>query len=1100
MKIQQGSTDITRQMINKGVQDIVASTPSVDTYYLDPSSAGIVEGVVNDTVALNNTAIINSEIQTAKTGGYDVFEVPTMDAYFDTFGDGSKFTMHEGAIKIPDNFHFKMTAGTVLRRQPNNYNRSHLLSVCYIDGDPNQTAENVEISGGTLIGDINDHIYTQYYTLTSALTTTTVEIEIEREYIKTVYSIPVTVSDVNTNASEIATWLNTNVGDLYATSSGAVITLYGNAGIYVLMDADDTDTSGANFTGWQDISYGYGISLYGAHDAYVHDISILDFHGDAIFAGITGLRNINGTIPSNERTCENVLIQRIYTENCRRQGISIVDCNPGSLGYGVTVDDCTITDTGRDIFTLPAYGIDLEPFRGRDGGGNLLEYARVEGVVIKNSTFTGNRKGDIDLYAPQFVEIFGNTFDYKIGNVACNNISIHNNTFTGLGVASESAISINTFVSPLGNELVFNIEVYNNTINAGYTFPFAFSGDNFEVYSNTIVDPLNIGILVADKLTNSYFHDNNISSTSGGTGIGNQVAGTLTNVLFENETINMGGVGVGGGVGTRLVNITGAGVTDINGIVFRTCNINGDYPIDIKVENSTNITFEDCTYDEPETVSGNTNVLFTSTAVAKNSIFFADVFNDTTLAFTNKEAIAATILSKNPTYLMYGGDIYPDGTPAEVEVTLAPYDTLINAGKFYYTSGDHENEYASTIATLSANLGTEIFAREDNWKYLELPNGNSFPTDWKLDSFNDTSWTTSAGGFGYGTVTGTTRATTLTSGLQNYLFRKVVNSSSIASDGLAIELSVSGGSEIYINGVLRYSYNMFYPITEASTALDDMLNQVTYYADGYQQIIRIPASYFDVVGDNQIAVLVKNLSTSSTKVQFEMQMTNYTFPTVTGFEGVTFQSHGIGDGIWTKAPYLPPNYDQYILQQDNIDYFFIKGPERNNDVNTISAPAGWGINSQSADWLKTELAASTADVKILVTHHGTASWKLGNGARPYHNYILENPLDYPIDLILHGDTHLSEAFEHSPSGIKTYSGSYMGDALRNVYPAAATGATTGYATSTIPNTYECIFFDYEPLRNLFIEITTNPSGVVTLSYVDKDGNATYHNEQLFPKP
>ena len=33
MKIQQGSTDITRQMINKGVQDIVASTPSVDTYY-----------------------------------------------------------------------------------------------------------------------------------------------------------------------------------------------------------------------------------------------------------------------------------------------------------------------------------------------------------------------------------------------------------------------------------------------------------------------------------------------------------------------------------------------------------------------------------------------------------------------------------------------------------------------------------------------------------------------------------------------------------------------------------------------------------------------------------------------------------------------------------------------------------------------------------------------------------------------------------------------------------------------------------------------------------------------------------------------------------
>ena len=430
MKIQQGSTDITRQMINKGVQDIVASTPSVDTYYLDPSSAGIIEGVVNDTVALNNTAIINSEIQAAKDGGYTVFELPTMDAYFDTAGDGSKFTMHDGAIKVPNNMHFKMTAGTVIRRQPNNYNRSHLISACYIDLEQRGTegmtpdiAENIEISGGTLIGEVNQHIYTQYYTVSSAATTTTAQIKIQREYVSTVYPITVTPNDAITQASEIASYLNNEIpeADLYATSDGDVITLYGNAGIYVLMDDDTTDTSGIDFDGWQDISYGYGVSLYGVHNGYVHDIYIKDFHGDGVFGGITASRNHDGTIPANVRTCENVLIQRVTTENCRRQGISIVDCNgydtvgvalpaPGGLGnssrYGVMIDDCDITDTGRDIYTLPAYGIDLEPYRRRDENNNLLEDARVEGVIIKNSRFTGNRKGDIDLYAPQFVNIW----------------------------------------------------------------------------------------------------------------------------------------------------------------------------------------------------------------------------------------------------------------------------------------------------------------------------------------------------------------------------------------------------------------------------------------------------------------------------------------------------------------------------------------------------------------------------------------------------------------------------------------------------------------------------------------------------------------------
>lgn len=630
MRIKLGSIDITIALKRWGVRinfNTDVDPPTSNTFSFNPSEYGIIQGVVSDAVALNNTIYINTALQDAVASGADTFEVPAMDVYFETGGEGkTRNATVDAAIVVPDNMHFKMHANTVLRRQPNNKYASTLLGAIYTHGNENRKGENIKISGGTLVGDINQHIYTQYQTITSPATTTLAAIRIKREYVNTVYEIPVTISDVVTNASEIATWLDTNVPDLNATANGAIITIDAGMGVYVLMDDDSTDTSnieisyGSRYTH----EYGFGISLYGCHNAIIQDVYIKDFHGDAIFIDKTGLRNTNGTIPSNIRSCENVLIQRVTTENCRRQGISVVDCNgyeegvalptPGGSGsrVGVIIDDCDITDTGRDIYALPGYGIDLECYR-QTGA----EYARVENVIIKNTRFSGNRKGDVNLYNSQYVELFNNSFSYKIGHVASNNISIHDNTFDYVNTfpqnyASSYAIALDRYLT---TNYVHDIDIYNNII-SGYTFGIRVSGEDFNIYGNTItnLNPLGGVAFGLGSLKNFTYHDNTVNI--GGSDVlayESATTGTTTeNLRIYNETITAtlipDGNALQNATAIRLRNITVTGtLAEGTGILIENSSFSGTTR-DVEVINCNDVEFVNCTYNVVNQ-SGNTNVI-----------------------------------------------------------------------------------------------------------------------------------------------------------------------------------------------------------------------------------------------------------------------------------------------------------------------------------------------------------------------------------------------------------------------------------------------------------------------------------------------------------
>ena len=113
----------------------------------------LTEGPVSKTLALNNRKHLNSIIELVKRLGATVFEIDQLDAYFDVSGVAAYNPKNFApfSIRIPSNFHFKMSPRTFLRVQPSSGWADQLLY--------SSQTENVKISGGHLIGDRIQHDY-----------------------------------------------------------------------------------------------------------------------------------------------------------------------------------------------------------------------------------------------------------------------------------------------------------------------------------------------------------------------------------------------------------------------------------------------------------------------------------------------------------------------------------------------------------------------------------------------------------------------------------------------------------------------------------------------------------------------------------------------------------------------------------------------------------------------------------------------------------------------------------------------------------------------------------------------------------------------------
>lgn len=179
------------------------------------------------------------------------------------------------------------------------------------------------------------------------------------------------------------------------------------------------------------------------------------------------------------------------------------------------------------------------------------------------------------------------------------------------------------------------------------------------------------------------------------------------------------------------------------------------------------------------------------------------------------------------------------------------------------------SETSDGTTTNQMNLDSEgqLLLPNSSWKYLD--NGSDQGTAWRGTNFNDTSWTTGSGQFGFGDGD---EATVLQSGHITYYFRKHINitDASALPGLLTLSMIHDDGAVVYVNGVevLRtallpqtgpIAYNTgtstFVPTAQENNFFD----------------YKIASSYFKT-GDNVIAIEVHNQNADSSDVSFDCKI------------------------------------------------------------------------------------------------------------------------------------------------------------------------------------------------------------------------------------
>ena len=178
---------------------------------------------------------------------------------------------------------------------------------------------------------------------------------------------------------------------------------------------------------------------------------------------------------------------------------------------------------------------------------------------------------------------------------------------------------------------------------------------------------------------------------------------------------------------------------------------------------------------------------------------------------------------------------------------------------------------------------TTIVNYNSSWKYLD--NGSNQNSAWKNVSFNDASWPTGTGAFGYGTTGITTTVSFGSNNKKKHIttyFRKTISvaDASIYSS-FTLNLKRDDGAVVYVNGTEVYRSNM--PTgtigfnTKASSEATDNGTAI--------QTATLGAGAF-VTGTNVIAVEIHQAANNGPDLFFDLQLNgiaDVTSPTVTNY-------------------------------------------------------------------------------------------------------------------------------------------------------------------------------------------------------------------------
>lgn len=162
-------------------------------------------------------------------------------------------------------------------------------------------------------------------------------------------------------------------------------TNYQQYNIYRLYNVENVTLKGGFIEGDRDEHYGtyggewgYGIAISGCNNIHIENMTIEKCWGDGL--NLQYLFN-EASLTQQQKTCTNIFIKDVISNNNRRQGLSIESAE------NLLIENCQFINTNG---TNPQFGIDIEPAN---------ENSTVNNVSINNCIFNGNAGRNLGMYA-----------------------------------------------------------------------------------------------------------------------------------------------------------------------------------------------------------------------------------------------------------------------------------------------------------------------------------------------------------------------------------------------------------------------------------------------------------------------------------------------------------------------------------------------------------------------------------------------------------------------------------------------------------------------------------------------------------------------------
>ncbi|MCK0156855.1 right-handed parallel beta-helix repeat-containing protein [Cellulophaga sp. F20128] len=238
---------------------------------------------------------------------------------------------------------------------------------------------------------------------------------------------------------------------------------------------------------------------------------------------------------------KDIQITNCVFEANRRINLTITD------GKNITIENCDFIDGGieteKSMPGAPSANIDIEPVRGRDANGNLLEYQRVSHVYIRNNKQFFKNKLESDTKAGGFLISHGNgpiiienneMIGSGISFHTVDGVIIRNNIITEASIGAGSAESFNR------TDVVYGNEIYGNTVKSSKGTALNIAGNGVLAYDNDLEGVVGValgaGSTDSEKgVSNSKLLNNIIKASSRGITSMN----TMENVTIEGNTLEM---------------------------------------------------------------------------------------------------------------------------------------------------------------------------------------------------------------------------------------------------------------------------------------------------------------------------------------------------------------------------------------------------------------------------------------------------------------------------------------------------------------------------------------------------------------------------------